>query len=395
MNALPLNGVRVLDLTQVGFGPWATQILGDFGADVIKLEVPGRGDISRTFDPFLTEPNGQSAYYMAANRNKRSITIDLDREDGRALARQMALEVDVLVHNFRPGVAERLGLAYDDLREDNPRLVYAWGSGFGATGPLADKPGQDFLAQSLSGVAARNSDPSGKPQIMSVAVADYAGSLLIAQGVFLALYQRERNGRGQCVYTSLLDALLSMQQMEAVQMMLRDQDTDFVKNYLVGVVNTKDGALTLVGVFRPNPLQDICRALEIDDLSQRPEFATLAVQRQNKPKLWALIEQAVARFTTAEALARFDANNVLCSAVHDLKAALMQPQAVHNGTVVSFEDPVHGTVRAIASPLKLSTVSRPPVRTPPRLGEHTAEVLAEFGVGANEVAAMRASGVLG
>ena len=395
MNALPLNGVRVLDLTQVGFGPWATQILGDFGADVIKLEVPGRGDISRTFDPFLTEPNGQSAYYMAANRNKRSITIDLDREDGRALARQMALEVDVLVHNFRPGVAERLGLAYDDLREDNPRLVYAWGSGFGATGPLADKPGQDFLAQSLSGVAARNSDPSGKPQIMSVAVADYAGSLLIAQGVFLALYQRERNGRGQCVYTSLLDALLSMQQMEAVQMMLRDQDTDFVKNYLVGVVNTKDGALTLVGVFRAQPAAGhLPRAGDRRPVAT-PEFATLAVQRQNKPKLWALIEQAVARFTTAEALARFDANNVLCSAVHDLKAALAQPQAVHNGTVVSFEDPVHGTVRAIASPLKLSTVSRPPVRTPPRLGEHTEEVLAEFGVGANEVAAMRASGVLG
>jgi crotonobetainyl-CoA:carnitine CoA-transferase CaiB-like acyl-CoA transferase len=395
MNALPLKGVRVLDLTQVGFGPWATQILGDFGADVIKLEVPGRGDISRTFDPFLTEPNGQSAYFMAANRNKRSITIDLDRPAGRLLARQLAGQVDVLVHNFRPGVAERIGLGYEDLKKDNPRLVYAWGSGFGATGPLADKPGQDFLAQSLSGLAARNSDPTGKPQILSIGLADYAGAMLIAQGVFLALYHRERTGEGQCVYASLLDALMSMQQMEAVQMMLREQDTDWVKNYLVGVVQTKDGALTLVGVFRPNPLQDICRAMEIEDLSQRAEFATLALQRKNKPQLWPLIEAAVARFTTAEALQRLDSNNVLCSAVHDLKHALQQPQVAHNGTIVSFEDPVHGTVRAIASPLKLSRVPQSPLRTPPRLGQHTDEILAEFGISGADVAGMRDAGLLG
>lgn len=395
MNALPLQGVKVLDLTQVGFGPWATQILGDFGADVIKLEVPGRGDISRTFDPFLTEPGGQSAYFMAANRNKRSITIDLERPEGRAIARQLALEVDVLVHNFRPGVAERIGLGYEELKKENPRLVYAWGSGFGASGPLVDKPGQDFLAQSLSGLAARNADPSGKPQILSIGVADYAGAMLIAQGVFLALYHRERTGEGQCVYTSLLDALMSMQQMEAVQMMLREQDTDWVKNYLVGVVKTKDGAVTVVGVFRPNPLADICRALEIDDLSQRPEFATLALQRKNKPQLWPMIEKAVARFTTAEALQRLDANNVLCSAVLDLKQALQQPQVQHNKTIVSFDDPVHGTVRVIRSPLTLSAAGESPVRAAPRLGQHTDEVLAEFGFGGDAVAGLRAGGLLG
>ena len=395
MKTLPLHGIKVLDLTQVGFGPWATQILGDFGADVLKLEVPKRGDISRTFDPFLTEPNGQSAYFMASNRNKRSVTIDLERDEGKALARRIAREVDVLVHNFRPGVAERLGLGYDELKGENPRLVYAWGSGFGSGGPLMDKPGQDYLAQSLSGVAARHKDENGTPRLLSVTVADFPGALLIAQGVFLALYSRERTGQGQCVYTSLLDTLLSMQQMEAVQLMLRGKDTDFVKNYLVGVVKTLDGAVTVVGVFRPNPLADICRALEIEDLSQRAEFSTLALQRQNKAALWPLIEAAMGRFTTAQALQRLEANDVLCSTVCELQDALEQPQAQYNKTIVSFEDPVHGAVRVIRSPLTLSGAPPCAPRRAPRLGEHTDEVLAEFGLNAADVAALRAGGIVG
>jgi crotonobetainyl-CoA:carnitine CoA-transferase CaiB-like acyl-CoA transferase len=390
-----MQGVKVLDLTQVGFGPWATQILGDFGADVIKLEVPKRGDISRTFDPFLTEPDGQSAYFMAANRNKRSITIDLDRPEGRALARRLALEVDVLVHNFRPGVAERLGLGYDDLKKDHPKLIYVWGSGFGSGGPLVDKPGQDYLAQSLSGVAAKHKDAEGRPTLLSVTVADFPGALLLAQGVFLALYHRERTGEGQCVYTSLLDTLLSMQQMEAVQLMLRGKETDFVKNYLVGVVKTKDGAVTVVGVFRPNPLADICRAMEMEDLSKRPEFSTLALQRQSKHVLWPMIEQAIGRLTTEEALQRLEDNNVLCSAVYELKDALEQPQVKYNKTVATFDDPVHGPVKVVRSPLTLSSVPECPMKRAPRLGEHTEEVLAEFGIGGRDFAGLRASGIVG
>ncbi|MFT3820990.1 MAG: CoA transferase [Rubrivivax sp.] len=394
MSQLPLQGVKVLDLTQVGFGPWATQILGDFGADVVKLEVPGRGDISRTFDPFLTETNGQSAYFMAANRNKRGISVDLDKPEGRALARELALKCDVLVHNFRPGVAERLGLGYDDLKADHPRLVYAWGSGFGSGGPLVDKPGQDYLAQSLSGVAAKHRDAEGRPTLLSVTVADFPGALLLAQGVCMALYHRERTGQGQCVYTSLLDTLLSMQQMEAVQLMLRGKETDFVKNYLVGVVKTQDSAVTVVGVFRPNPLADICRAMDMEDLSQRPEFATLALQRQNKHVLWHMIEEAIGRHTTAEALARLEAADVLCSAVYDLKEALVQPQAEYNKVIAAFDDPVHGSVKVIRSPLTLSSVPECPMKRPPRLGEHTEEVLGEFGFGSGDVAGLRAAGIV-
>jgi formyl-CoA transferase len=392
---LPLDGIRILDLSQVGLGPWATQILGDFGADVIKLEVPGRGDLSRTFDPFLTEQNGQSAYFMASNRNKRSITIDLELPEGRRLAKRLAAQVDVFVHNFRPGVAERLDLGYELLRETNPRLVYAWGSGFGAGGPLVDRPGQDFLAQSLSGVISRNRDVNGTPKILPTTISDYAAALLIAQGVFLALYHRERTGEGQCVYVSLLDTLISLQQMEAVQLMLREKETDWVRNSLIGIVKTSDGALTLAGVFRPNPLADICRALEIEDLSTRPEFSTLTLQRENKPTLWPLIEAAVAQFTTEEALQRFESNNVLCSPVWNLREALRHPQLTYNKTIVSFEDPVHGIVRAIGSPLKLSAMTEPPMRTPPRLGQHTDEVLAEFDLSRQDIANLKSSGALG
>lgn len=299
------------------------------------------------------------------------------------------------MHNFRPGVAERLGLGYEALKDANPRLIYAWGSGFGSGGPLVDRPGQDFLAQSVSGLAARNSDLNGMPKILPATVSDYAGAMLIAQGIFLALYDRERTGEGQCVYVSLLDTLLSMQQMEAVQLMLRDKDTDWIRDTLVGIVKTRDGALTLAGVFRPNPLADICRALELEDLSQRPEFASLALQRKNKPLLWPLIEAAVVALTTEEALRRFEANNVLCSPVYDLRQALQHPQVAYNKTIVSLEDAVHGTVRAIGSPLTLSSVAEPPLRTPPRLGEHTDDVLAEFGVRPQEIVGLRNSGVLG
>ncbi|GAA4334959.1 CaiB/BaiF CoA-transferase family protein [Variovorax defluvii] len=391
---LPLRGVRILDLTQVQFGPCATQVLGDFGAEIVKIERPGDGDISRTTDPYITEVEGQSAYFLSLNRNKRGMALDMGSEAGREIVRQLLERADVLVHNFRPGVAERLGLGFDELHARHPRLIYASGSGFGPTGPLAHKGGQDFLAQSLSGIASRNTDANGVPQLFPTALGDFTSGMIIAQGILMALYQRERTGLGQRIDVCLLDVLLAMQQQEVTQQTLRGKPVNWVTQNLIGIFPTRDGAVTLVGVFRPNPLGDLCRALDIEDLSARPEYKDKASWGPNRSAIFALLAPAFARFTTAECLARLDREDVLCAPVLTLDEAIAQEQVVTNGMMIEFEHPIHGTVRTVGNPLHLSSVPKIASRAAPLHGQHNAEVLGELGYAPADIERLRRDGVV-
>jgi formyl-CoA transferase len=393
-DGLPLRGLRVLDLTQVQLGPCATQVLGDFGADIVKVERLGAGDLSRSTDPFITEPGGQSAYFMALNRNKRSLAIDLSRSDGRELVLQLAREADVLVHNFRPGVVDRLGLDYASLQALNPRLIYASGSGFGPQGPLVHKAGQDLLAQSMSGLASRNAGEDGEPKLFPTALGDFTAGMILAQGVLLALYQRERTGKGACLHVCLLDTLLALQQQEATQWMLRRRPVNWITQNLIDIFRTSDGAVTLVGVFRPNPLALVCEALGLDDLTQRPEYATLALQMKNRAALWRELGQGFARYTTAQCLERLDGADILCAPVMTLDEALKQPQVDVNGILVSFDHPVHGRVRTTGNPLRFAGVDEISLRPAPMLGEHTEEVLLELGVSPERIAKLRGDAVI-
>jgi formyl-CoA transferase len=393
-DGLPLRGLRVLDLTQVQLGPCATQVLGDFGADIVKVERLGAGDLSRSTDPFITEPGGQSAYFMALNRNKRSLAIDLSRSDGRELVLQLAREADVLVHNFRPGVVDRLGLDYVSLQALNPRLIYASGSGFGPQGPLVHKAGQDLLAQSMSGLASRNAGEDGEPKLFPTALGDFTAGMILAQGVLLALYQRERTGKGACLHVCLLDTLLALQQQEATQWMLRRRPVNWITQNLIDIFRTSDGAVTLVGVFRPNPLALVCEALGLDDLTQRPEYATLALQMKNRAALWRELGQGFARYTTAQCLERLDGADILCAPVMTLDEALKQPQVDVNGILVSFDHPVHGRVRTTGNPLRFAGVDEISLRPAPMLGEHTEEVLLELGVSPERIAKLRGDAVI-
>jgi formyl-CoA transferase len=393
-SGLPLAGVRVVDLTQVQLGPCATQVLGDFGAEIVKVERLGAGDLSRSTDPFVTEPGGQSAYFMALNRNKRSIAIDMGKPDGREIVLELARQADVLVHNFRPGVVDRLGLDYASLQAINPRLVYASGSGFGPDGPLVHKAGQALLAQSMSGLADRNPGQDGAPQLFPTALGDFTAGMILAQGVLLALYQRERTGQGACMHVCLLDTLLAMQQQEATQWMLRRKPVNWITQNLIDIFRTRDGAVTLVGVFRPNPLQIVCEALAIPDLTRRPEYATLASQMENRAALWRELGDAFRRYTTAECIERLDRADILCAPVLTLDEALQQPQVAANDILVSFEHPVHGTVRTTGNPLHFSGVEQIALKPAPTLGEHSEEVLRELGVAPERIARLRESLVI-
>ena len=374
--SLPLDGVRVLDFTQVMMGPCCTQMLGDYGADVIKIERAGQGDISRWSvgeDP----DGGNNPVFASLNRNKRSMTLDLKSDADKAAVLRLVETADVVVNNFRPGVMERMGLGYDGLRRINRRIVYAVGTGFGLDGPYVHKGGQDVLAQAMSGAMHRRADPMLPLSIYPTTLADYAAGMHLVQGILLALLQRERTGEGQHVAVSLYSSMLAMQMQEAAMWMMRGRELNWAAMPLSGVFETTDGAIVMVGAFKENPLRDICRALGIDDLSADARYATLEQQQAHRPALQAIFRESFAGNTTDHWLDRLGAVDILCAPVKSLQAALEDPQTACNRLIVELAPTAGGPVRLVASPIDMSAAPFAVRRAPPTLGEHTEEVLAE------------------
>ena len=377
-NTKPLDGVRILDFTQVMLGPCATQMLADFGADVIKVERPGAGDLSRNFFGETSEPAMNNAVFSSLNRNKRSVEIDTKSEDGKNAVYEMVKHCDVVVDNFRAGVMDRLGFGYEDLRKINPRIICASGTGFGENGPYAHKGGQDVLAQAMSGVMEKTADPSIPRSIYPTTLCDYTAGMHLVQGILAALLMREKTGVGQKVGVSLYDSMIAMQMQEAAQWSKHREVLNWAAMPLTGVFDTTDGAIVLVGAFKANPLRDICNALGIDDIS--PQYPDLATQRKNKPYLQELFRKHFATNTTAHWLQRLEEQDLLCAPVRALGDALDDPQTAINDMLVDIEHPVIGPLRLVGSPVHLSDAPLTIRHTPPRLGEHTDEVLSEFGL---------------
>ena len=372
---LPLAGVRVVDLTQVMMGPVCTQMLADYGADVIKVERKGAGDLSRsTFEPVAGADN---PIFCSLNRNKRSVALDL--RDAQQLADLKALiaDADVVVSNFRAGVMDRMGVGYEDCRRLNPRIIYAVGTGFGETGPYAHKGGQDVLAQAMSGVMARRADESLPISVYPTALADYSAGMHMVQGILLALLHRERTDEGQKVNVSLYNSMLAMQMQEAAMIMMADSEVNWAAMPLSGVFDTQDGALVLVGAFKANPLRDICTALQIDDLSLDARFCNLNQQFAHKAELQRIFRERFASNTRDFWLARLEEQDLLCAPVRDLREALVDPQTLHNRLILEGEGEGQ-PVRFIGSPIELSLAPVGLRRGPPRLGQHTEEVLQQL-----------------
>lgn len=381
---LPLSGIRVIDFTQVMLGPVCTQMLGDYGADVIKIERKGAGDLSRTtFEPVAGHDN---PVFCSLNRNKRSIAVDLKNPGHMDVVRALITGADVVVNNFRAGVMERIGLGYDQCHRMNRRIIYAFGTGFGETGPYAHKGGQDVLAQAMSGVMARRADPSLPLSVYATTFADYSAGMHLVQGILLALLHRERTGEGQKVSVALYNSMLAAQMQESAMIMMADSEINWAAMPLTGVFETRDGAIVVVGAFKENPLRDICAALGIADLSGDPRYATLNAQFAHKQELQAIFRERYRTETTGHWLGRLEAQDLLCAPVHTLRQALADPQTQVNEMVLEGGDDEQ-PLRLVGSPIRMSRAPAGIRRPPPRLGEHNDEVFAEARAGMSPVAA--------
>lgn len=377
MTTLPLDGIRVIDFTQVMLGPSCTQVLADYGAEVIKIEKVKIGDLSRW--SLGSDPDGlNNPVFCSLNRNKKSLALDLKDAGARKTVQALLETADVVVNNFRPGVMERMGFGYDDLKKINPRLIYAVGTGFGLTGPYQHKGGQDVLAQAVSGVMRRKSDNSHPTSIYATPLADYSAGMHLVQGILLALLQRDKTGAGQQVAVSLYNSMIAMQMQEGTTHLMRQKDLNWGAFPLTGVFETTDSAIVMVGAFKPNPLRDICEALEIEDLSQYPHYKDFDAQMARRPELQAIFRDNFARNSTAHWIARLEGVDILCAPVRSLPEALKDEQTIINKMILEAGETAAGPIRLIGSPIDMSAAQVTVRISPPQLGQHNDEILASL-----------------
>jgi crotonobetainyl-CoA:carnitine CoA-transferase CaiB-like acyl-CoA transferase len=403
-----LGHIRVLDLSRVLAGPWASQVLADLGAEVIKVERPGTGDDTRAWGPpWLRDAagreTGESAYFASANRGKRSIAVDLARPEGRDLVRRLAERADVLLENYRVGSLARHGLAYADLAALNPRLVYCSITGFGQTGPYRDRAGYDFLVQAMGGLMSVTGEPDGAPgggpMKVGVAIADLLTGMYAATAVLAALAWRERSGRGQHVDLSLLDVQVAALAYQAQNYLATGRPPERMGNAHPSIVPyqsfaTRDGHLVLA-VGNDGQFARLCQVMGRPDLADDARFATNAARVENRRTLVPVLESILSGRSSGEWMAALEPAGIPCGPINDLARVFADPQVVHRGARVEVSHPLAGTTPLVASPIRLSATPVEHRTPPPLLGQHTREVLVELlGLGEDELDALREKGVI-
>ena len=403
-----LAGIKVLDLSRVLAGPWCTQILADLGAEVIKIERPGEGDDTRKWGPpFLKDREGRdtadAAYYLACNRGKKSLTLDIAKPEGRRLARELALKSDVLVENFKVGDLARHGLDYDSLARDNPRLVYCSITGFGQDGPYRDRPGYDFMVQGLGGLMSvtgeRDDQPGGGPQKVGVAVSDLFTGMYATTAILAALLERGTSGQGQRIDMALLDVQVAMLANLSSSFFVSGEAPRRMGNAHQNIVpyhvfRAADEFL-IVAVGNDGQFASFCRVLGVAAWAGDPRFATNPQRVRHRDLLVGMISERLATRPAREWLAELERAGVPSGPINDLDQVFADPQVVHRGMRVTAPHPAAGEVAMVANPIKFSATPITHDRAPPLLGQHTDEVLESvLGMDRERIAALRAAGAV-
>ena len=400
MNPGALSHLKVLDLSRVLAGPWATQLLGDLGAEVIKVERPGAGDDTRAWGPpwFEGGPDGkrrEAAYYLATNRNKRSVAIDITHPDGQALVRELAREADVLVENYKVGGLAKYGLDYASLRTVNPRLVYCSITGFGQDGPYAERPGYDFLLQAMGGLMSITGEPDGPPQKVGVALTDILTGLYATVGILAALAHRERTGEGQHIDLALLDVQVACLANQAMNYLVSGTAPQRMGNAHPNIVPyqafpTADGDMVLT-IGNDRQWAAFCQLAGKPEWASDERFATNAARVAHRHTLIPLLRQTTVMKTTDEWVAALEEAGVPGGPINDLARVFADPQIVHRGMRTEIDG-----IPQVANPLHLSATPPAYRKAPPAVGEDSAAVLGALdGMDAQRLAALRAAGVVG
>ena len=395
----PLEGIRVVDLTRALAGPYCTMMLGDLGADVIKVERPGRGDDSRGWGPpFAGEPYGpypgESAYFIAANRSKRSVTVNLKSSEGQEIVRRLAGVSDALVENFRTGVLDQMGLGYADLRAVNPRLVYCSISGYGRTGPYAERPGYDFIIQAEGGMMGITGPEEGPPYRVGVPIVDITSGMFAATAILAALRARDLTGEGQLIDISLLDTQVALLANVGSNYLVGGAEPRRLGNAHPNIVpyeafRARDRWFA-VAAANQRQWSILCEVIGRPDLKEDPRFATNGARVSNRPALVAVLSAVFAARDADEWLAKLREAGLPCGPINAVPDVFEHPQAQARGLALEAQHPTAGTVRLTGFPYKLVQTPAEVHRPPPTLGQHTEEVLLELlGYSAEEVTSLR------
>ena len=395
-NSGPLSGVVVVDLTQIMAGPVCTMLLADMGADVIKVEKPNGGDDNRRMGPPFID--GWSAGFLALNRNKRSLVLDLRDERGQTAFHSLVDRADIVVENFRPGVMDRLGLGYPELSKLKPDLVYCSISGFGATGPYRNRGGFDLVAQGMSGLMSITGHPDRPPAKVGVPMTDISAGLLAANGILCAYIHAQRTGQGQMVDTSLMEAGISYTIWES--------SVYFTDGEIPGplgsahrvsapyqALRTKDGYINLGAATQPT-WEQFCRAIDRDDLINDVRFKVPGDRKKNEVELAELLEESLTQKTTDQWMELLEKAGVVAGPIYNMEQVYQDPQVQARDMLVDLEDPQLGTLHNIGIPVKLSKTPGRIRHRAPGLGEHTLEILKETGFSKDEVDDLVRAGVV-
>ena len=394
--SLPLEGIRVLDLTRALAGPYCTMILADLGAHVIKVEPTPKGEMCRAWGPF---DRGESVYYTSINRNKHSLAIDFRNPEGLGVLQRIAGTVDVVAENFKPGATKSMGLDYDTLRQANPGLIYASITGFGSDGPYGQWPGFDQIAQGMSGMMSITGFPDGEPTRLGVPLGDLTGGMWGAIGVLSAVVQKRATGQGQKVETSLLAGLIGMLCVQGQRQLSLGDTAGRIGNdhpviYPYGAFTAADGPIN-VAASTDDQFRKLCEVVGAPDLASEPDYADNTLRSQNRTALKGRLDALLSKRTAAEWTPLIMEAGVPAGPVYTLDQVFADPHVRATGMVETFAHDQLGTVETMSNPLRLSAMGPHTVRTPPpQLGEHTRETLQAFDFGDGEIDRLITSGAI-